>query len=67
MSAARALQSQLAALSAIYTLDTPFFGAVKNAIHLSGLPVSTAVIPPALPLPKDKYQTLENLLRHISR
>ncbi|MGQ9369483.1 dihydrodipicolinate synthase family protein [Azospirillum sp. ST 5-10] len=43
-----ALQRRLATLSALYTLDTPFFGLVKEAIRLTGSAVSTAVLPPAL-------------------
>ncbi|ELO87272.1 dihydrodipicolinate synthetase, partial [Salmonella enterica subsp. enterica serovar Enteritidis str. 6.0562-1] len=34
------------ALSTIYSLDSPFFGIIKKAIQLSGVDISTHVMPP---------------------
>jgi 4-hydroxy-tetrahydrodipicolinate synthase len=41
------LLPKLALLQGIYTLHTPFVGLIKEAIRLTGSPVSTAVIAPA--------------------
>ncbi|MFC5360170.1 dihydrodipicolinate synthase family protein [Azospirillum himalayense] len=40
------LMKRLAVLSAIYNLDTPFAGVVKEAIRMTGSDISTGVVPP---------------------
>ncbi len=57
------LQRQLAALSSVYSLDTPFFGIVKKAIQLCGVNISVQVLPPALPADAEKTAQLEKLLK----
>lgn len=47
LSTARTLMRRLAALSRIYSTDTPFAGLIKEALLLTGVPVSTAVARPA--------------------
>lgn len=59
------LQRQLARLSSIYTLDTPFFGIIKEAIRLSGLDISTEVLPPVQKPNESKKTKLKQLL-HFS-
>lgn len=67
MNVAQALQQQLAKLSPLYALEQPFFGVIKTAIKLSGLDISTAVVPPALPLNDEKTAQVKNILARISR
>ena len=56
------LQRRLASLMGIYALDTPFFGVVKEAIRLTGSPISTAVLSPALePSEQTKTRLVEVL------
>lgn len=66
MNTAQALQQQLAKLSPLYALEQPFFGVIKTAIKLSGLDISTAVVPPALPLNDEKTAQVKNILARIS-
>ncbi|MDU2937884.1 dihydrodipicolinate synthase family protein [Superficieibacter sp. BNK-5] len=63
---ARAFQQQLAKLSPLYALEQPFFGVIKTAIKLSGVDISTAVVPPALPLNNEKTEQVRNILAHIN-
>ncbi|HBM2987476.1 TPA: dihydrodipicolinate synthase family protein [Klebsiella aerogenes] len=67
MNAAQAFQQQLAKLSPLYVLEQPFFGVIKTAIKLSGLDISTAVVPPALPLSDEKTAQVKNILARISQ
>ena len=67
MTAARLYQKQLARLSPLYALEQPFFGVIKAAINLSGLDISTAVVPPALPLNAEKTEYVKNVLARISQ
>ncbi len=67
MNAAQAFQQQLAKLSPLYALEQPFFGVIKTAIKLSGLDISAAVIPPALPLNDEKTAQVKNILARISQ
>lgn len=60
------LQRQLAKLQPIYTLDQPFFSVIKNAVKLSGVDISTAVMPPALPLSEEKINTLSEIVQKIN-
>lgn len=57
-----ALQRRLAKLMRMYALDTPFFGVVKEAVRLTGSPISTAVLAPSLrPTEQIKAQLAEVL------
>jgi 4-hydroxy-tetrahydrodipicolinate synthase len=40
---------------------------IKAAINLSGLEISTAVVPPALPLNAEKTEYVKNVLARISQ
>jgi dihydrodipicolinate synthase/N-acetylneuraminate lyase len=44
-----ARQRQISALVAIYSVDTPPYGAVKAAIRMTGVDIPAAVLPPARP------------------
>jgi 4-hydroxy-tetrahydrodipicolinate synthase len=66
LATAKLLQKQLAGLSPLYSLEKPFFGVIKTAIKLSGVDISTAVVPPALPLNQDKIEQVESILSRIS-
>lgn len=57
------LQRQLSALSTIYSLDTPFFGIIKKAIQLSGVTISTHVMPPVLPANEGHLAHLQKVLQ----
>lgn len=56
------LHRSLAVLALMYKLDTPFIGVVKEAIKLSGLDISTTVLPPAKALNKKKIAELQKML-----
>lgn len=56
------LQRRLAALSTVYSLETPFFGIIKKAIQLSGIDISTHVMPPVLPANEVHIASLINVL-----
>ena len=45
--AIQALMPRLAALSKIYSIDTPFAGLIKEALHMTGSDISTSVSAPA--------------------
>lgn len=66
LATAKALQQQLSGLSPLYALEQPFFGVIKTAIKLSGVDISTAVVPPALPLNEEKIAQVKNILSRIS-
>ncbi|MTJ79470.1 MAG: dihydrodipicolinate synthase family protein [Telmatospirillum sp.] len=57
-----ARQRQLARLSRIYELDRPFFGAIKQAIRLCGLDISTEVLAPVQKLSAAKTKLLVDIL-----
>lgn len=56
-------QRQLARLSSIYAIETPFFGVVKEAIRMTGLDIPTHVLAPVQKLSEEKKQSLRALLR----
>lgn len=58
-----ALQRQLAALSSVYGLESPFFGVIKQAIRLCGLDISTEVLAPVQKLSAEKIQQLTGILK----
>lgn len=53
-----ATQRQLSRLQSIYTLETPFFSTIKEAIRLCGLDISTEVLSPARKLSPEKRDEL---------
>lgn len=59
---ALAMHRAIAALSPIYEIETPFFPALKEAIRLTGLDISTAVMPPARPLTTEAAARVKHLL-----
>ncbi|MBK5072509.1 dihydrodipicolinate synthase family protein [Budviciaceae bacterium CWB-B4] len=56
------LQRQLSRLSTVYSLETPFFGVIKQAIKLCGLNISTDVLAPVQKLSEEKKQRLIKVL-----
>jgi len=60
------LQRQLAKLSSIYELERPFFGAIKQAIRLCGLDISTAVLAPVQTLSVEKEKRLIEILEYAA-
>ncbi|QBH96729.1 dihydrodipicolinate synthase family protein [Limnobaculum zhutongyuii] len=56
------LQRQLSRLSTVYSLETPFFGVIKQAIKLCGLNISTEVLAPVKKLSEEKKQQLMKVL-----
>jgi len=57
------LQRQLASLSSLYAVDTPFFAVIKEAIVMTGTDISTAVLPPSMPLDDNKKQLVAQILQ----
>lgn len=60
--ALKSLARRLAALSELYSADTPFTGLIKEAIFLTGIPVQTNVIAPATPPDAATKQRLKRIL-----
>ncbi|MGQ9366532.1 dihydrodipicolinate synthase family protein [Azospirillum sp. ST 5-10] len=56
------LLQRLAVLSGIYTLDTPFAGVIKEAVRMTGSPISTAVVPPFTKPSEEVKEALAGLL-----
>lgn len=56
-----AFHRRAAALSAVYGIETPYFGTLKEAAKLVGLKVGSAVLPPTLPLSPEGYAKLKAL------
>lgn len=56
------LQRQLSRLSTIYSIESPFFGVIKEAIKLTGLNISTEVLAPVQKLSAKKKARLEEVL-----
>ncbi|WP_053360523.1 4-hydroxy-tetrahydrodipicolinate synthase [Bacillus sp. FJAT-27251] len=57
------LNKRLAMIPEMYKLDTPFINVIKEAIAMSGLNISTEVLPPVRPLDEEKKKELENILK----
>ncbi|MFS0638503.1 4-hydroxy-tetrahydrodipicolinate synthase [Mesobacillus foraminis] len=57
------LHQRLAPLPLMYQLDSPFANVVKEAIKLTGLDISTSVLPPSRKLSEEKIQKLRELLK----
>lgn len=60
------LQRKLAKLSTLYSLESPFFGVVKEAIKASGLDISTEVIAPVKKLSADKIAQVNAILAKVN-
>ncbi|PLR81659.1 4-hydroxy-tetrahydrodipicolinate synthase [Bacillus canaveralius] len=63
MQEALELHQRLAHLPLIYKLDSPFVNVVKEAMKLTGLNISTHVLPPARALSIEKKEQLAQLLK----
>ncbi|MEQ6390670.1 dihydrodipicolinate synthase family protein [Bacillaceae bacterium S4-13-58] len=57
------LHKQLAILPNLYKIDTPFVNVVKEAIKLSGLNISTYVLPPTSPLSEKKIEEVKKVMQ----
>jgi 4-hydroxy-tetrahydrodipicolinate synthase len=57
------LQNLLSHIPSIYSLDAPFVNAVKEAIKMTGVDISTHVLPPASPLSEEKKAILREILQ----
>lgn len=57
------LQNRLSQLSTVYSMETPFFGVIKQAIRLSGLDISTEVLTPVERLSNEKTLKLVEVMR----
>lgn len=56
------LNKQLTVLPFLYQIDSPFVNVVKEAIKISGLDISTYVLPPARPLSADKIEQVKEIM-----
>ncbi len=63
---ALAFHRQIGKIASIYSIDTPFYGVIKEAIRQSGVDISTAVLPPARPLSEAGKQKVAELLARIA-
>ncbi|WP_085524406.1 dihydrodipicolinate synthase family protein [Tuberibacillus sp. Marseille-P3662] len=63
---AEAFQRRLAILPLMYQLDSPLISAIKEAIHLRGLNISTQVLAPAKKLDKENKDRLKEILKSAS-
>src|SRR5699024_1369854 len=60
------LQHKLMRLLEIYKLSTPLIGAVKEAIKVKGLNISTQVLPPAQDLSEESKSKVKEILKSLS-
>lgn len=60
------LQRLISQLSIIYTMDSPFFGVIKEAIKMVGVDISTYSLPPASPLSEEKKAQLQKILKQCN-
>ncbi|WP_324829310.1 dihydrodipicolinate synthase family protein [Qipengyuania zhejiangensis] len=56
------LHKKLAVLPQLYQIDSPFVNVVKEAMKISGLDISTHVLPPSRSLSKEKIQQVKEIL-----
>ncbi|MBP2641743.1 MAG: dihydrodipicolinate synthase family protein [Firmicutes bacterium] len=57
------LQQLISQLSIIYSMDSPFFSVIKEAIKMVGVDISTYSLPPAYPLSEEKKVQLQTILK----
>lgn len=57
------LQKQVAYLPLLYKIDTPFVSVVKEALKMSGLDISTHVLPPSRSLGEEKLEQVREVLK----
>lgn len=57
------LQKTLCYLPPIYSMDSPFFSVIKEAVKMRGLDISTYSLPPASPLTDEKKRQLRDILK----
>ncbi len=55
-------QKQLAVVSQLYNIDTPFVNVIKEATKICGLDISTYVLPPARMLSEEKIKQVRRTL-----
>lgn len=56
------LNKQLTVLPLLYQIDSPFVNVVKEAIKISGIDISTHVLPPARHLSEDKIEQVKEIM-----
>lgn len=59
------LHREVGKLASIYGIDTPFYGVIKEAIRQSGVDISTAVLPPSVPISPAGQQKVAEFLARI--
>lgn len=57
------LQQSLSWIPPLYSIDVPFYNAVKYAIQLTGVNISVHSLPPASPLTQNMKCEIENILQ----
>lgn len=62
---AKSYHQTLAQLVSLYSLDSPFYNLVKDALQLRGFDISTKVLPPATELSEDKKAYLIDFLQKL--
>lgn len=60
------LQKQLSSLPPLYSIDNPFYNAIKFAIRLSGLDINCHSLPPAGPLSCEMKEQIHHILKASS-
>ena len=56
------LQKLVTYAPTIFSLEAPFYSVVKEAIKMTGINISTTVLPPAVPLTPEKKQVVKETL-----
>nr|WP_295970825.1 dihydrodipicolinate synthase family protein [uncultured Bacillus sp.] len=56
------LNKQLTVLPFLYQIDSPFVNVVKEAIKISGIDISTYVLPPSRPLSEEKIEQVKKIM-----
>jgi 4-hydroxy-tetrahydrodipicolinate synthase len=59
------LQNLLSYVPAVFSLESPFYSVVKNAVKVAGIDITTDVLPPAGPLTDEKIEKVKELLKKL--
>jgi len=59
------LQELLSHVPAVFFLESPFYTVVKNAVKLTGVDITTDVLPPAVDLTEEKLVKVTELLKRL--
>lgn len=59
------LQQLLSYVPPVFSLESPFYSVVKEAVNMAGISIPTYVLPPAVPLTPEKKALVRDLLQKL--